>query len=743
MSFDEKKDELKKLVGFDKLKENDVEDLTMTYGVVRGLMDEIDGTKTENDRILTQTGMDKKQFDTMAQIVNKLTALTDDATDYGGIQTMDRFAELLQPKPYTLPSLYSSTSVEESFRIRDRFNIHNENITKLFWTVYPGNVSQDYGKKLKTRCGSFQDFTVNLLAPDLGHHLSEDPIFFADPEHPVHKVIELNTLDLTGAGREYTDQGGRHYDLLCKSCLTYPDRNYGDRDETRACSCPDNDPAYIRGTGQVTWKFQTHVYRRPIIRAIEKTSIISNLQDVIVPNSQKRLKKPFEQLFEIQMLDQVEIGRYLTGFTRYARKLGINREISYAPFIGHILKTKGLLFQLNDLPTGYIDRIFAENFLIRDVIICLLREKLTEGLQENNRNRNEIDLFSKACISVLELDEFDNNTFDFQNTCNTINTQDHDWIQNAIGGVQTGLNHWSGRTPNLSDVVIENIIRIIQTVTFDRELIERKIKKMVITSIAHVIFITSSVTAGLDSQEIGYHIDYEENRIIIYDLSTGGNGASELIYKNLIAPDEKYVFTNKGKISKPRYFDEVFLEKFLPCEQGAAERCFYQNLRVLIKNNKKIEEKIIRLEQFATDNPVNFAELQRITIMNFFPTNSGLANEIGDENHREDLSVDEATRLQLSSQICIHGCPDCIMLGQMSGDIISEPFSISKYFLDLLFMHYTENFRVSNTFDKTEIENMLVKEKLVIISKDVSLANPDFSDLDLTINRFVGKKLGS
>ena len=35
---------------------------------------------------------------------------------------------------------------------------------------------------------------------------------------------------------------------------------------------------------------------------------------------------------------------------------------------------------LNDLPTGYIDKIFAENFLIRDVIICLLREKLTELL---------------------------------------------------------------------------------------------------------------------------------------------------------------------------------------------------------------------------------------------------------------------------------------------------------------------------------------------------------------------------
>ena len=76
----------------------------------------------------------------------------------------------------------------------------------------------------------------------------------------------------------------------------------------------------------------------------------------------------------LQMLDQVEIGRYLTGFTRYARKLGVRREISYAPYIGHILKTKGLLFQLNDLPTGYIDKIFAENFLIRDVIICLLRE---------------------------------------------------------------------------------------------------------------------------------------------------------------------------------------------------------------------------------------------------------------------------------------------------------------------------------------------------------------------------------
>ena len=81
-----------------------------------------------------------------------------------------------------------------------------------------------------------------------------------------------------------------------------------------------------------------------------KTSIISNLQDVTVPNSQQRLKKPFEQLFEIQMLDQVEIGRYLTGFTRYSRNLGVRREISYAPYIGHILKTKGLLFELNDLP---------------------------------------------------------------------------------------------------------------------------------------------------------------------------------------------------------------------------------------------------------------------------------------------------------------------------------------------------------------------------------------------------------
>ena len=94
--------------------------------------------------------------------------------------------------------------------------------------------------------------------------------------------------------------------------------------------------------------------------------------------------------------------------------------------------------------------------------------------------------------------------------------------------------------------------------------------------------------AGSTKDEIVFVPPNEKNPddIVIFDATNGGNGASELIYNFLTSDIQAttigYVNANKG--IKPTYFQEIFYELLLPCQQGVADRIFFQDYETILKN---------------------------------------------------------------------------------------------------------------------------------------------------------------
>ena len=107
-----------------------------------------------------------------------------------------------------------------------------------------------------------------------------------------------------------------------------------------------------------------------------------------------------------------------------------------------------------------------------------------------------------------------------------------------------------------------------------------------------------------------------------------------------------------------------------------------------------------------------------------------------------ELDQSESYRLKNATDVCIHGCTDCISIGNKTKtQPISERFSISKYLLDLLFRFHTDEIRITDNFDRAEIEKTLRSHNMVILTRTLANANQTANDLETFVTSLIGREL--
>ena len=110
-----------------------------------------------------------------------------------------------------------------------------------------------------------------------------------------------------------------------------------------------------------------------------------------------------------------------------------------------------------------------------------------------------------------------------------------------------------------------------------------------------------------------------------------------------------------------------------------------------------------RLDELRTlhdSSPNEFDHvLNTATTRNIFPYSIGTRSL--------NLNRDENKKLKEVASICVHGCPECILLHSYSGPSsipASERFYVSKYLVDLYSIFVSQKIRVNFDVNRSDIE---------------------------------------
>lgn len=689
---------------------DDMLDIMAEIGNITPLFQEIQNAEKEKRKIIEESGQDPAQIRIISEMIEKLEVERSTAGRYGGINKIDDLVSLLSPTPYTLPTFYTGSNTDDvQVHIPSRGESQFEKVNLVFQTMFPGSTFNTYGSKLKSRCGNYANYIVDLSS---AYHRLTDAQIFTHQNNPVFGLKDLSTKSPGGDG------------WMCRNCLTTID--YDEQD----CACPRE-----LEDGKSKFRKQIKVHNSPRIETI----VLSSDLDI---TDTKQFNFPLDHFVNTSFLEDLEIGVVLTGFTRTAQKLGVSREITYRPSLGYKMHTKGILFEVNELPEEFIDVVFSNKVIVRDVIIDLIHDKVLAGMKDKARQIFEIELFLSSCIRTLQLDQYDDG-FDIGKKLNEIN--DPAWIDSCILEFHRQEANWEGTRQGLTDDVIREIFTVVSDAGFTEQSIQRKIRELVMNSLAQLLYLNSCVTSGSNFDDIDFLVRRDDdgtltNQIIMFDSTNGANGACELVYELLTAPQEPYVFGNRTELSKPKYFDEGFTEMLLPCPQGVTERIFYQDLHNLIQNNRSVGRSLMQLESVSQENPEIAQSIRDSTIFNLFATFTGLRDVLGQDG--TELGQLDSYRLKNATDVCIHGCPDCISIGsETKTHTLSERFSISKYLLDLLFRFHTSEIRITDNFDMDQIENTLRKYNMVILTRTLADPNQTADDLETLVTSLIGKEL--
>jgi len=621
---------------------------------------------------------------------------------------LDEFIRILRKPPYTLPSNYfqPETGLILNVDVGDSGpqRYKTERMEDALRMLFPGSTTYRYGAPKKILCGQFsRNNTADLTL----HRLSKGPVFEIDGR----KVYEIKTLRT----RNPVFNDGRQW--VCRQCFSI-----SDGDET------------CHHSNQLRMPLKKAGSNFPDIETVELSS--RNISET------KYFRYPLNQFIEdVSFLEEMKVGVVLTGFSRGIG--GSVTRIIYDPYVGYEIKTKGILFKLRPLDLNFVEQIFAERHLIRDIIIGLIFHQIIPQLSDHSIPLYHAELFTSVIIKALELDKIDNN-FDFEKVL--VEIGEDEWVDQATTEIFNEVRLYAGRF-SIDAGIIRDIFDRVKESSLSKEKIIEYIRELIINSISHALFIAGCTTSGSLYQELDYMVPKDPNgrlkdEIIVFDSANGSNGASQLIFDYLSLPEEELGFTEDEKenlLYRPRYLDETFAELLLPCKQGVIDRMYHQSISVLI------DEEILRLqlkhlENLAKESSVVFDKIKQAGIQNIFPLGIGLRPIEDDiiEFQRESEKMREV------ASICIHGCPDCIALGNKSKPNQSvERYSISKYLLDILFKYNTNEIRLYSDAKLEDIEKVLQKSKVVILSKKINDSKCDYEDLEKRISDLIGKRIDS
>ena len=609
---------------------------------------------------------------------------------------LDAFVRLLSDAPYTLPSNYfepetALTTIIDLPRNNPRYKTEQTGLA--LQVCFPGSTTFRYGLPRKILCG---DFSRNFLS-DLRsvHEISDEPEEFQIGDASVYSVKTLKTLPVFG-----------NKFFVCPICLS------ADVDEP----CVHMTKKMVLRKAPSSFPIKEHA-------EVSRQSLVNS----------KSFPEPLNQIIEkITFLKELKIGTAYLGFTRTVGN--VTNRIDYDPYIGYVTQTKSISFSIKKIDDEFLNSIMEQSYLSRDLIIDVVFNYFSESLKDNDVPRYHTELFLSSFIKALQLDRI-NNDFNYNEIIQKISSGD--WVDTALNELHNEIQLYSGQFLT-SDEKQTEIFQHIASLNLDTVILKNHLKKLIVNSIAHTLFLAGCTTSGSLYDDLDYSVNYEGDdpkEILLFDSANGGNGASELIYNYLTLPTNNVSKSSDVKEHlRPRYFDETFFEMLLPCSQGTIDRAHIQSADTLIQDIQLLKL-LNHSKNIESQFPDTFKHINDAGIFNIVPLSIGLRQL--DEN--QPIRETEKTREMAS--ICIHGCPDCIALGSRAKpDQFSERYSISKYILDLFFKFKSSHLILDSKSSFEEIQDRIEKNGFAILCKEI-IEVKDYDDLDNDISNLIGKEI--
>jgi hypothetical protein len=622
-----------------------------------------------------------------------------------GIQNpsyFDEFASTLAEHPYALPKALFDPQGRDLVTIdfpgnRSNPQFHKERLDLALRILYPGSFTYRYGVPMKIETGQFsRRFVANLKM----HMLSPDPIFKTDRDGrkiDVYKPISLRSI-----------QVDTRNPYICTNCLSVSGLDEG-------CS-------------------HAQQVKKPL-RLPSSSPVTTNQELDRMVGSSIALGPPLSAVIQsVAYLEKIRVGQAVLGFERSAAsRVTI---VDYDPPIGMVLETKGLAFKFN-IPEKVLDQLTTIPVLFRDVLTQLLAHKLAASLALNGVPSYYLEPILSGLVSALRLDEKskDISTILAEFTAGS-------WVEDAVHATMSeGANYYERF--DVQDHNLRDLYQALSRQAVNTAIIREEIKKRLLHSLAHNLLIAGCITAGCLPSDLEYLI--ADNEIILFDTVDGGNGSSAMIFEFVSSRDSFSLEDSGEKVAKdfkettfrPKYFDEALLELMLPCQQGVSERIFHRGLP--IPQHQEISRRIAALERQREVYSDAYQLISGMGVENCFIASLGLHVPLGLR-----LDINSAERLKESFSVCLHGCPDCLALGNRcdEGGFL-EKFSLSKEALDEYYRYVTKPYTLDFQAEDSAIESVLTSYGVAILTMIVSTI-PDEGTADKLqqrVSEFRGRKL--
>lgn len=626
---------------------------------------------------------------------------------------------------------YAKTTVGDTVVIhREGIEKHTDDVLdakRVFTQLIPGQTTFRWGyyEQYRIPSGVYAREGSNEFVSNLKniHDLEETPFFVMPGTNiGVYRLKKLNAISLQGVtASDYFDHESGEYVQkqggipICPVCLSI---NIKSGKAAEQCY-------HLRPPATATPIGYSSLYATPNLEYVESVSErnIAGKQNFAFP-----LNEIFEK---IEFLEKTRITTIAKGFSREVKE--VNVQVNYNPYLGYETDTVGLLFTLKELPTDFINEVLTEDFLVRDIVIDILQEKIHDVLTNLNRSLMEHEFWLSVVIKALELDNV-STSFGYKEISSRLNDADFD---NTFETFANEERRFYEHPPSgLDRQAIPVVCNEIKNITISENDLKSKIKNLIKNSLSYLVYQTGLITSGSTSEDIGFiHPKEDSNEILIYDDVDGGNGASRLVNEYLIGQALSYSPLHGVR---PKFFQETFFDKLQPCSQGTADRIFFQDLdKIFTKFSKKTEitKRFMEIKEKQTYEHDVFDYIKHSGIQNMFPHSIGKRALPG--------TAGENKKIQEVANICIHGCFEC---GVLQGDYSAikgpklEKFYVSKYLLDKYFKFITQGIRKNFDTDVDEIIKFLKNNDMMIISQKST--NNEFSKLIEKINLLLGEEEG-
>ena len=714
----DKIDEIKKIIKEKSQELDNYDDQLALEGPLHVLSKALDEIKKIKN-IKNNTGIDPTNLEIFLSKISASHKETNSRNDY----TLFPLLTDLPIRPYSKTTDYFGGGVGSTIQV-DRGSGKPQTTmaaNDVFRTMYPGSISYRFGayNRIRIPCGQYYDGFVSHLQGL--HKLSKSPIF----SYKGKDVFEIKKI--TGVSLDMITNNNSGKIPICPSCLSISVQSGAYREQ---CD-------HIRDQIEAKQLIK-NIQTQPILKTVEKTDNrqISESNFFSFPLS--------EVIEKVDFLDNVQILTVATGFSRQASwGSGVNARsnsvrVEYDPYVGYKMDTNGLAFKIKNIPDNFIAEINDEPFLTRDILIDIFAEKIEQIIHLHNHSIFELELWLSGIIKTLELDSIDD-SFDYNVVLESLSTKK--FQEDYTNYITREIGYYSHRPRNIDPNIINIFSQEISSLTITIEDINSKVRDLLKISLSYLVYMSGLITSGSTNNDLDFIYPREsEDEIILFDNVSNGNGASKLINNYLIGKNTSF---SQEQGLRPKYFQETLFELLQPCSQGIADRIFFQNLNDEFSNFTNNDLITYRLNELSEDNassPHEFNQIKQSGIKNLVPISIGKRPLIKPDGTNDDI---ENKKIQEIAHVCIHGCPECLLLNSYSGLSIPrlERFYVSKYLVDLYFKFIIKKIKAGLNDSISDIEKIVNQYGVVIFSQKINDTMNDFNPLLKKVNSLIGEKV--